>query len=290
MRSLKDRGRGIISKLTIEQTKIEKRSVTLPFSFFLFFSSSMSMCAIEKKKKIYIYIYIADYDVFHDIIMLLPGSYASVTLGSGTAADAFISAGNTSTLGSRSWPSSSRGCIAIRRPAAAIPFAFSSLPVSYSRGWHSLQHLLHAGKSRGADRSRSGLPAKRILRHFLGLSGNNRVCHLSTSSSIHLFTTEYRIRWIWPDRALFRCFFSSRAHPALASSPPLSLSRETSPPHVISRSSETSLRDRLPRLSATPMLRIREKSGEISSDPPRWTQHHGYCREEESPLDSINEV
>jgi len=52
----------------------------------------------------------------------------------------------------------------------------------------------------------------------------------------------------------------------------------------------TSLRDRLPRLSATPMLRIREKSGEISSDTPRWTQHHGYCREEESPLDSINEV
>jgi len=87
-----------------------------------------------------------------------------ITLSGGTTSDAFISTGNTSALGSCSRSPSSRRCIAIRCSAAAVPFP--SFPLTSSRGWHSFQHLLHAGKSRSTNRSRSGFPAKRVFRHF----------------------------------------------------------------------------------------------------------------------------
>lgn len=122
---------------------------------------------------------------------------AIVTLSSGATADAFISAGNTGALGSRSRPSSPRGCTVIRCAAPAVP-----LPsFARSRGWHSLQHLFHAGESRGADRRRSGLPTERIFRHLFKLP------------QLSLFLTrKYRSRfkfWYWRSSVFqFLIFFS----------------------------------------------------------------------------------
>lgn len=82
-----------------------------------------------------------------------------ITLSGRSTTDALIRAGNTSTLrpGRRSAPPGRRTSVGSTAPTVLLPVHFVPLPGA--RGRHRLQHLLHAGESRGADRGRPRLPA-----------------------------------------------------------------------------------------------------------------------------------
>lgn len=81
------------------------------------------------------------------------------SLSGRSTTDALIRAGNTSTLrpGRRSAPPGRRTSVGSTAPTVLLPVHFVPLPGA--RGRHRLQHLLHAGESRGADRGRPRLPA-----------------------------------------------------------------------------------------------------------------------------------
>lgn len=119
--------------------------------------------------------------------------------------NALIRAGNSGTLGSRRWSSSSRRRITVGCTAPTVSLAIALVPFLGPGGWYGTQHLLHAGETGRTNRGRTSLATKHFLRHFPSLPF---LLPRESSKRIAKVRGPRRIfHEIWLVRSLFFLFF-----------------------------------------------------------------------------------